>query len=88
MTDAVPGAGRHRGDGSPTQAPNLVGRSSCPPLAMEKAGQKRSALSRGDYGRGALLRRGEDWSRAVKGEQDFPTNETSRANQEVTARAK
>lgn len=37
---------------------------------------------------GGLLRRGDDWSQALKGEQDFPTNETGGANQEVSTRAK
>lgn len=35
-----------------------------------------------------VLRRGDDWSRDLKGEQDFLTNETTRANQEVSTRAK
>lgn len=39
-------------------------------------------------GEGGLLRRGDDWSRALKGEQDFPTHETSGANQEVSTRGK
>lgn len=47
-----------------------------------------SARSRGDYREGGLLRRGDNPAQALKGEQDFPTNDTSRANQEVTARAK
>lgn len=63
------------GDGSQTRLPGW----------WEATG---SARSRGDYGEGGLLRRGDKPAQALKGEQDFPTNETSRANQEVTARAK